>query len=140
MHHTASMLQSQAASQRARVIPQLGKQHNFDRALELFLELQMGNMDPTRIVVSAFLGACVENSRPRPARQLIEVCSDVKSAGKLRSIGMQVSNCNLRKMCHGQRLSSNVPQCPHTTDGPEPFGWLLQITSPPHVVSTSHMG
>ena len=58
---------------------QLGKQHNFDRALELFLELQMGNMDPTRIVVSAFLAACVENSKPRPARQLIEVSSSLTS-------------------------------------------------------------
>lgn len=52
---------------------QLGKQHDFDRALELFLELQMGNMDPTRVVVSAFLGACADNGKPRPARQLIEV-------------------------------------------------------------------
>ena len=73
----------------SRVSVQLGKQHNFDRALELFIELQMGNMDPTRIVVSAFLGACVENSRPRSARQLIEVSSSCISLhSRLRGLAI----------------------------------------------------
>ena len=56
------------------MVLQLGKKHDFERALELFLELQMGNMDLTRVVVAAFMGACIDNSKPRPARQLIEVC------------------------------------------------------------------
>ena len=86
---------------------QLGKHHDFDRALELFLELQMGNMDPTRVVVAAFLGACVENSRPRPARQLIEVGGDREPG----SCGQINSNLVLQLLMQPVRASRSAYSC-----------------------------
>ena len=52
---------------------QLGQRGDFERALELFLAMQMGNMEPTRGVLLAMLSACAATSHPRAARQLVEV-------------------------------------------------------------------